>query len=76
MDSKIVIALIVSGAIIIIAASVGYTMQVNAMTSAFAAGFQGNINLTVTPFFMTSAIGGFLSLVGVALSFKQHKQYS
>ena len=71
MDQKFNTTLIISGTFIIVAAIIGYTIQVNAMTTAFAAGFSGNINLSTIPFYVSNSIGGFMVLLGITISCKK-----
>ncbi|MBW4967993.1 hypothetical protein KZZ04_16700 [Pseudoalteromonas sp. CR1] len=65
MDYKINISLIVAGALIVIAATLGYTIQVSSMMSVLASGYAGSIDLNTVPFFVSSGIGAFITLLGI-----------
>ncbi|WP_068547888.1 hypothetical protein [Thalassotalea crassostreae] len=65
MDYKINISLIVAGALIVIAATLGYTIQVSSMMSVLASGYAGSIDINTVPFFVSSGIGGFITLLGI-----------
>lgn len=65
MDYKINITLIISGALIVVAATFGYTIQVSSKMSVLASGYAGSIDLDTVPFFVSSGIGAFISFLGV-----------